>query len=435
MTLSFRKRHARRSCGAALAALLLGACAPRPDIVLVTFDTLRADHVGTYAERPGGSLTPRLDALAAGGRVLEHAFTTMPTTAPAHASILTGLHPREHGIERNGERAAPEQAGRSLQQRLREAGYATGAFVTAPVFGDAMGLGGFDRWDAPREHTRPGAAAVAAALAWIDEAPQPVFLWLHVYDPHSPYGDAGRKRRAVELERYGWVDRSLYATPEARAAMAELYALGVRDADAALGLLLDGLAERRREPFLAVTADHGELLAEQLDAVGFAYGHGALLGDEVLRIPLVLSGTGVVPGRVSTPASLRDLYPTLLAVAGLSDGEAGRAGRFDLRGALPEGRVVVASRRIFEAGDRARRRIAPQNMKRIESQVVAATDGSELLVLGLDGSSLPDAPAPGPLRAAAEAALEAELEARAARAPQQLDRRTRARLEALGYVE
>jgi arylsulfatase A-like enzyme len=437
MRLSPRRRRARLArAGAALAGLALAACTPaRPDIVLVTFDTLRADHVGAYAARPAGSLTPRLDAVAERARVFEHAFTTMPTTAPAHASLLTGLHPREHGIERNGDRAAPEHASRSLQQRLRDAGYATGAFVTAPVFGDAMGLGGFDRWDTPRDGTRAGAEAVQAALAWLDGAPAPVFLWVHLYDPHAPYGDAGRKGRAVEPDKYGWVDGSLYASPEARDAMAELYALGVRDADAALGLLLDGLTERRREPFLVVAADHGELLAEQLDAEGFAYGHGALLTREVLHVPLLLAGPGVEPGRVSAPASLRDVYPTLLGVAGLRDGEAVAGGRFDLRGPLPGERVVVASRRIFDAKDRARRKLAPKIMARIQAHAVAASDGSGLVVLGLDGSPLPGHPESGPLHDAALAALEAEVAARAARKPRELDEGTRARLRALGYVE
>src|SRR4029453_17342543 len=156
----------------ALAALATGCGPSRPDIVLVTFDTLRRDHVGAYGWKlPGPSPTPRLDALAQRARVFEGALTTMPTTAPAHVSLFTGLHPRAHGVLRNGDRVAPELAEtHGLPRKLRAAGYRTAAFVTSDVFGpEAVGLGGFEPYDAPKKALRPGSEAVGAALAWLDQ--------------------------------------------------------------------------------------------------------------------------------------------------------------------------------------------------------------------------------------------------------------------------
>ena len=421
-------------------ALALGAvaCQPAPrDLVLVTFDTIRLDHVGVYAAGAGPSPTPRLDAVARGARVFERAYTPMPTTAPAHASLLTGLHPHEHGIERNGDRPPPKLTPHTLQRRLAEAGYATGAFVTSGVFGDALGLGGFDRWDAPEEPLRPGTEAAEAALSWLDEAPRPAFLWLHLYDPHAPYGAAQGKveRLPIDPALYGWVDRASYEDPAARARMASLYADGVRDADRALGLLLDGLAQRGRAPLLVITADHGELFDYRLASTGFAYGHGSLLTDEVLRIPLLIAGEDVAAGRVATPVSLRDLYTTLLAAAGLPDPAAAGSGRYDLRGALPERRIVLAARRVFRGGDRERKGIDPGSSEHVRAHAVAASDGERLVVLGEDGAPAPGSGEGEALRDAARTLLDEVRAAREAATPGTLDPTTRDRLEALGYLE
>lgn len=424
---------AKGCLGAALLALGCGS-AP-PDLVLVTYDTLRLDHVGAYAPRDT-SLTPAFDAVAKQGRLFENAFTTMPTTAPAHASILTGLHPREHGVERNGDRVSAEVSAASLVERLRGAGYATGGFVTTHVFRDAMGFGGLDRWDAPEGPFRPGPEAARAALAWIDGVERPFFLWLHLYDPHSPYGPSAGKlaEYPIDLSRYGWVEPERYRDPRARFQMTYLYGRGVQDADQGLAVLLSGLAERSLAPWLVLTADHGELFDEQLEATGFAYGHGALLTPEVLRVPLAIAGPGVAPARVATPVSLRDLYPTLLRLAGLRDEGAAAAGRLDLLGPLPEARVVEASRRSHDDDERGRRAGAAAARQQ-RAHAVAVSDGARLLVVGLDGEPLPGAPDDPALRDAAQRALAAELARRGERVAAPLDERTRRELEALGYVE
>jgi arylsulfatase A-like enzyme len=428
----------------ALAALVAG-CGQKPDIVLVTFDTLRRDHVGAYGWKlPGRSPTPRLDALAARARVFEGALTTMPTTSPAHASLFTGLHPRDHGVLRNGDRVSPElAAARGLPRRLRAAGYRAAAFVTSDVFGpEVCGLGGFEPYDAPRKALRSGSDAVAAALAWLDRMQKgddkPVFLWLHLYDPHSPYGPAADKvgHYPVDLQSYGWVDRARYRDKKARIAMATKYAAGVRDADAAFGQLLDGLAARGLAPLLLVASDHGEFMAEHLDRLGFAYGHGSILGPEVLWIPLLVAGPGIAPARVGGAASITDLYTTILAAAGERDAAAQAEGRIDLRSDPPPGRVVEAARRLIDASERRHRGIDAAALRHIRARAIAASDGSGLFVIGADGKPAdPTEPAAPALATAARAALAAQRGGEARRKEAALDPATKKKLEALGYVE
>ena len=198
----------------AAVALALVACGEAPtSIVLVTLDTVRCDHLGLYGGAP--ELSPHLDALGARGLVHETAYTTMPTTGPAHLSIFTGLYPSEHGSLANAEPVGSEHRPRQLARRLRDRGYATAAFVTSPLLQPrATGLVGFEIYDTPRGMLRPGEDAVRAALAWLDaERRRPVFLWVHLFDAHSPYGSADEKGRSFPVEpgRYGWVDRDLYA--------------------------------------------------------------------------------------------------------------------------------------------------------------------------------------------------------------------------------
>jgi arylsulfatase A-like enzyme len=429
-----------------LAAVCLAGVAcggSRPDVVLVTLDTLRRDHVGAYGWKlPGPSPTPRIDAFAKGARVFEGALTTMPTTSPAHASIFTGLRPREHGVLRNGDRV-PEAlaAERGLPRKLRDAGYRAAAFVTSDVFGPgAIGLGGFDPYDVRPKGLRPGSDAVAAALAWLDRVSRgekkPVFLWVHLYDPHSPYGAAAAKagHYPVDLKSYGWVERARYRDKKVRIAMATKYADGVRDADRAFGELLDGLAERGREPLVLVAADHGEFMAEYLDRLGFAYGHGSLLGPEVLWVPLLVAGPGIDPARVAGAASIADLYTTVLEATGLGDPRAAEEGRIDLRGDPPPGRLVEAARRFFNNTEKSQR-LDKAALRHIRSRAVAVSDGAALLVVGVDGKPS-DGKAPAPaLVAAARTALAAQRAGEEGRREAPLDAETKRKLEALGYVE
>ena len=166
----------------------------RPSLLLVTIDTLRADHVGAYGY--GQSTTPALDALAARGARFAHVQSAAPLTGPSHATILTGQYPPLHGVRDNARFTIAARA-RTLAERLRDAGYETAAFVGAYPVAGAFGFArGFSLFD---EGLRPGASAGSVAerpgerggrrrgaLAGSARA-RPFFAWVHLFDPHEPY--------------------------------------------------------------------------------------------------------------------------------------------------------------------------------------------------------------------------------------------------------
>jgi arylsulfatase A-like enzyme len=278
----------------------------RATVVLVTIDTLRADRLGAYGRSP--SITPQLDALAARGVVFENAWTVAPLTVPAHATLLTGLLPPKHGLRVN-QPPAPLPAPKdrqffTLAETLRERGFATAAFVSASVLrSDATGFAaGFDAYDEPpraapgarHDAERRGEDVVAGALAWTAERDGPVFLWVHLFDPHAPY-DAP----------VGW------GAGPAHVADAQGYDGEVAYADHCVGLLLDGLAKSgRADAVIAVVSDHGEGLGEHGEA-----SHGHLLHEATLRVPLIFAKPGLPPARRAPPVSVLDVFPTLLGLA------------------------------------------------------------------------------------------------------------------------
>ena len=430
-----------KSAGFGLAAMALGliflACGggvQGPSIALVTLDTLRRDHVGAYGSDRG--LTPHLDALARDGIVHDLAYTTMPTTSPAHASLMTGLEPFQHGVRRNGVALSPPLRPRVLAERLRGAGYATAAFVTTRLLDEpATGFQGFDRYVAPKEFLWSGSSAAAAALRWLDEEPRrPFFLWLHIYDPHAPYGDADDKRRNFPVDPgiYGFVDPAHFADDD-RARMAALYAEGVRAADAALGELLAGLRAHAPEPLILVVADHGESLDESLEARGYAYDHGEFLEEQEIQIPLVISGPGVTPGRSSAVASIRDLYTTLLEAAGVGDPEAESAGRRDLRRPSGESRFVAVERRSIGRAEVQRMGASRSEVLRLHA--LAVTDGSSTVTLDVAGQVSSPAPSPPALLGEAHRRWSQIGAASHTAAPHRIDASTRDALRALGYAD
>lgn len=364
----------------AVAALALAACGETPpSIVLATLDTVRCDHLGLYGGAP--DLSPHLDALGARGLIHEAAYTTMPTTGPAHLSIFTGLHPSEHGSLANGEPMGKKHRPLELARRLRERGYATAAFVTTPLLQPrATGLVGFEIYDTPRGLLRTGDDAVRAALAWLDaERRRPVFLWVHFYDAHAPYGDADEKGRSFPIDpgRYGWVGRDRYADPADSQEMERRYARGLRTADAALGQLLEGIAGRiEPAPLVVVAGDHGEALGEVLEARGYAYDHGEFLDPEVVCVPLVVAGPGVVPGRSSGAVSLRDIYPTVLGTAGILGPGSRQPDWRDLRDASAGRRIVAVERR----------RVGPRARASVRAHGAAAFDGASGVIVGADST-------------------------------------------------
>jgi choline-sulfatase len=289
--------------GVAVAGHLLRRSMARRTVVLVTLDTLRADRVGRTP-----SITPELDKLAARGVVFERAWTTAPITVPAHATLLTGLLPPRHGLRLNQPPAPlPAKKDRpfeTMAEILGAQGFATGAFVSASVLrADDTGFAaGFDVYDeVPRaapgalhDSERRGEETVAKALQWAKEQGGAVFLWVHFFDPHSPY-DAP----------VGW------GAGPTHVADAQGYDAEVAYVDHCVGTLLAGLADAGRgDATVCVVADHGESLGEHGEPT-----HGYLLHEATLHVPLVFASPGLSPGRRAAPVSTVDVFPTLLSFA------------------------------------------------------------------------------------------------------------------------
>jgi choline-sulfatase len=284
--------------------------APSASVLLVTFDTLRADRAGAYGGPPG--LTPHLDRLAAQGAVFAEAVSSAPLTLPSHATILSGLEPPRHGVRDNGTYVFPEDRP-TLATLLRDKGYATGAFVAAYVLDRRFGLArGFSTYDdvverresgpSVLESERPCDAVAAAAQAWIAQQSGPFFAWVHFYDPHAPYAPP-----AAERDR--WPGRP--------------YEAEVAHADACFGGLWDAARARAGERLVvAALSDHGEGLGDHGEKT-----HGFFVYQTTLRIPLLIAGPGITPGpRRDGIARTADVAPTLLTLLGL-DVPAGLDGR------------------------------------------------------------------------------------------------------------
>ena len=278
------------------------AAAVRPNVVIVSIDTLRSDRLPAYGY--DGVETPAIDRLAGEGVLFEHAYTHVNVTLPSHASLFTGLLPFEHGLRDNAgyrlDAAAP-----TLAETLRRNGYATGGFVSSYVLRGETGIGrGFDvyddgvRFETGRglgELQRPGRETLAAASSWLGEvAGSPFFLFLHLYEPHAPYNPP-----SPFAERYG-----------------DPYDGEVAAADAVIGELVRRLEELGlyRDAVVILLSDHGEGLMDhgEMD-------HLILIYREVLQVPLIvkLPGGERAGERVAVNAQLGDVAPTVYSLLGL----------------------------------------------------------------------------------------------------------------------
>jgi arylsulfatase A-like enzyme/cytochrome c-type biogenesis protein CcmH/NrfG len=282
----------------------------RPNVLLVTIDTLRADHVGSYGYHDAS--TPTIDALAHRGVRFETAVAHAPLTGPSHASILTGQTPLGHGFRNNsGFILAPEV--KTVAQDFRSAGYHTAGFVSGFPLDRRFGFDrGFETYDdrLPKGNDRRRTpyverfadATTDAVLRWLatvssQQASQtvPWFMWVHYYDPHAPYEPpvadlADRFRQSPYDGEIAFVDRQL----------------------GRLLQTLDATGETSRTIVL-VTADHGESLGEHGEGT-----HGIFLYDATLRVPWIMAGPRIAAGRVSkTIARSIDVLPTLLDYSGL----------------------------------------------------------------------------------------------------------------------
>lgn len=279
--------------------VLVPAQAPTgPNVLLVTIDTLRADRVGAYGYP--GAKTPVLDRLAGSGVRFEDATAHAPLTYPSHVGILTGRYAGAFGIRLNGMDPLPASA-TTLAERMKAAGYHTGAVVASVVLDQSYGLGqGFDDYDdriamqtretvALADLQRPANEITAAARAWMARQKGPWFLWVHYYDPHMPYA-APAKYAALTPGRP--------------------YDAEVAFVDAELGALL-GAVDRQRTA-IVVTSDHGEALGEHGEP-----DHGFFLYDATLHVPLIVAAPALKPRVVAEQVRSIDIAPTVLALAGV----------------------------------------------------------------------------------------------------------------------
>jgi arylsulfatase A-like enzyme/Tfp pilus assembly protein PilF len=306
--LRFRRGNAAGSLLAILALLLSAgpiAAAERPgyNVVLITLDTLRPDHLGCYGY--GAIETPNIDRLAASGARFTQAFTPVPITLPAHTSLLTGMYPLATGVhDFVGNRVPPGTA--RLAGILRSHGYSTAAFIGAPVLDSRFGLSqGFDTYydhfelagteevhlDAMK---RPGDKVVDEALKWLNHhPPQPLFLWVHLYDAHSPY-----RPPAPYAERY----------------RARPYDGEIAFVDAQVGRLVAALTRQGLlgKSVLVVASDHGESLGEHGEKT-----HGFFVYNSTLHVVCIIRVTGDAPRVFPEEVSLVDVMPTVLQAVGL----------------------------------------------------------------------------------------------------------------------
>ncbi|HEV3058297.1 MAG TPA: sulfatase-like hydrolase/transferase [Vicinamibacterales bacterium] len=318
-----RRRH--RVPFALIATALAAVCVARSDVaglhqsasrinlLLVTLDTVRADHIGAYGSATAA--TPVLDRLAREGVRFADATTQSPLTGPAHAALMTGMYPGKFGVRDNAASRLPDEAV-TLAERLKAAGYSTGAFIGAFILDRAFGFAqGFDAFDARFEGfgladleqaRRRGDKVADSALAWLGGLPgdRPFFCWVHLYDAHAPYAlppplnarfrgraydgeiafvDQQVGRLVAAVQNKGWLDRTL----------------------------------------VVAVADHGEGLGDHDEDH-----HGVFLYESVLRVPWVMRLPGRIGAGVVVQEQVRsiDLAPTvldLLAVPGSGplDGE------------------------------------------------------------------------------------------------------------------
>ena len=442
-------------------AIAAAACSPAklPSVVLISVDTLRADALGAY----GGLLpTPAFDRFAREGVLFEKAFAPAPATAPSHATLFTGQQVQRHGVLRNGD-ALPDTAS-TLAEAFRTHGYATAGFVSSFVLDPRFGWDqGFAHFDATlpengstmgRQKPYPGAfwaeqrfagfdrratLTTEAAIAWLEEASEPFFLFVHYFDPHAPYAPPptfGERSAAFRVPLDGRAVAGL--APAQLARLVQLYHGEVLYVDDALAALLDAVARHSHdEALVVVTGDHGEGLGQH----GWLE-HATQLYDEQIRVPLLVRWAGQVPEgrRVATPVELADVAPTLLELAGIAPPEP-RDGR-SLAAAIRDGaelppRPLFGIRSLLDEATGWGRGVKLSVRTDRWKYIFASEGPQELFDLDADPGERHDRLAAEPDRAAE---LRGLLEKHVAELPRvhdsaPLSEETRRALQALGYLE
>jgi len=285
---------------------------PSLNVLLITLDTVRADHLGCYGNR--SAKTPSLDGLARGGIRFARAYCPAPLTLPSHCSIMAGLYPLTHGVRNNGHDLTPGI--KTLAEILKGHGYATAAFVSSFSVDSRFGLDrGFDVYDdmfpselpvKSQNAERRAEQTFARFSRWLDKnSGAKHFCWVHYYDPHLPYDPPSPYREEFEGRPY-----------DGEIAYMDHY----------VGAVLERLKDKGifENTLVVVAGDHGEGFGDKVEI-----GHGIFLYEETLRVPLIFHHPGIFrrPRVVDGPVRLIDAAPTILDILGLNDEAADMQGQ------------------------------------------------------------------------------------------------------------
>jgi arylsulfatase A-like enzyme/Tfp pilus assembly protein PilF len=400
--------------------------AGRPDVLLISIDTLRADRLGSYGY--AAAQTPAIDDVAAHGLRFAQAATVTPLTLPAHTSLMTGTFPSFHGVRDNGQFYVSDDL-TTLAEVFKANGYRTGGFIGAFVLDRRWGIAqGFDTYfddfdlskyqlaagiDAAQ---RPGREVVDHALEWLRQSSnRPFFAWVHLYDPHAPY--EAPERVAERFPR----------------TMSGAYDAEVAEADIQVARLMAGLREigTLDRTLVVIVGDHGESLGEHQEQQ-----HGFFVYDATTRIPLIVSGPGIPPRVVPEQVRITDVMPTILdlcriplpgAVQGATLAAAARGQRLDLL-ALSESwypRYHYGWSELTAVRDGRYKFIAAPRRELYDTQA----DPEETRDLSAENPRLADA-----LERALQDLSTRMAAGATARPPQEVDPDVEERLRALGYV-
>lgn len=313
--------------------LFQGALAPpsRPNVLLISLDTLGADHLGSF-QGPEG-VSPNLDRWLENSASFRRSYAQYGSTLASHASIFSALYPVHHQMFRS----QPSRLLRtSLVRTIADAGYHTAAFTEGGFVGGGYGFAvGFDRYEEGNPHFAEQMNSWAdktfdAAARWLEAlAPQQqYFLFVHTYEVHSPYlprdadastyanrltpGDEREFSASAQFARMMLPDLREHPSPRDLDRLEALYHSEIRSLDALLGDFLRRIEPRTRNTVIVLLSDHGEQFGEW-----GRVGHGDSLHDRVIHVPLAFRGPGIVPRVFDTPTQLVDVMPTILDLLGL----------------------------------------------------------------------------------------------------------------------
>ena len=362
--------------GIALAAIVIAAFAQYtslpdgPNIILISVDCFRADRTGYGGYHRG--TTPNIDSFADGNLVFETHLSPIGLTVPAHSSMFTGLYPPSHGVLNNGIKLPQDHV--TLAEALADEGYETGAFISSHIMGKDTDLQqGFS--DYVYSNDVPADITVERSIRWLDENKGGrFFLFMHLFDPHSPY------EPPAGYDRWGGNESDLYDGE-------------VLFTDEHLGRFLDWLKDEGLydDSLIVLTGDHGESLGER-----DYYGHDHCIYDICLRVPMIMHLPGGRAGRIEAQTSHIDIYPTVLSIAGVSHPDI--EGVDILSSAPKEREFIFALRRLHtkRSGEMGRT-YAIRN--RTVKYIWGTSVGEELYDIGLDPGEWDNAIATRPAQA------------------------------------